>query len=581
MKRRNPLVLALMAGYSVVILLITLLACRLSYTQQRGELLADLDVQLVRAANEYENLTQDFWCLYLPLTEQSNATYQVLADYAATEGELSPLQKQELSQVLRNIAALDDRVRWIAVILPQRNVQYAWFPVQNTLQPLGEDFPYWEELAAKQDVMELYAVRSVPVLGETLDTLAIAGGLPASLGDGCLVAGLAVDTLRGICEADSPFASLQFDISVQGRSLYSSGRTPYLPDALPEKGEQAILRTAEGERLVQVARQTTRWARVYYSVDAQELALHAHRYTLPLLGGVALLVAISLLLYGLTLRMMSHEIDILRSGLIRIGENHLDTCIEGKFRQSGFAEIAEAINAMTVRMKENIDRAYYYELKQKEAELQELQSKFNPHFLYNTLELFCARCYQNGDDETAELISQTAAIFRGFIGARTFVPLREELAFCKRYMALFRARYGDKVQVRYDFDSAVLEYGIIRNAFQPLIENYFVHGIDTTRTDNRICFYGHLRDDKTILITVEDNGAGMKPEDLERLNARLRQPIATEQESYGLKNLHQRLRLFYGEPCGLTVRSSAQGGLAIDLLILQQKCSPADAEATR
>ncbi|MDR1765746.1 MAG: histidine kinase [Lachnospiraceae bacterium] len=67
-----------------------------------------------------------------------------------------------------------------------------------------------------------------------------------------------------------------------------------------------------------------------------------------------------------------------------------------------------------------------YRLKQKEAELSELQSKFHPHCLYNTLEMIRSRCYQNGDNETAELIYQLAGIFRGFVSSKTLIPLQEE-----------------------------------------------------------------------------------------------------------------------------------------------------------
>ncbi|MFR6274288.1 MAG: sensor histidine kinase [Blautia sp.] len=262
-----------------------------------------------------------------------------------------------------------------------------------------------------------------------------------------------------------------------------------------------------------------------------------------------------------------------------MGENHLECRIEGEFHQVGFSEIAASINAMAASLKENIDRAYYYELKQKEAELQELQAKFNPHFLYNSLELFCARCYQNGDEDTAELIAQTSAIFRGFIGSATFIPIREELAFSKRYLKLFSARYGDAVHIQYDFDSEVLEYGIVRNVFQPLVENYFVHGIDPSREDNHLCFHGYIQDEDLICITVEDNGLGMQKEKLEELNQRLQEPIQTETESYGLKNLHQRLRLFYGPPCGLELLPNEEGGIVIRILIRRMTCAEKDSHS--
>jgi hypothetical protein len=230
------------------------------------------------------------------------------------------------------------------------------------------------------------------------------------------------------------------------------------------------------------------------------------------------------------------------------------------------------ISILAVNLKKSGDRAYYYELKQHDAELSELQAKFNPHFLYNSLEIFRVRCQKNGDHETADLITQLAGIFRGFIGSKTFIPIQEELAFSKRYLALFRARYGESVRILYDIDTPVLQYGIIRNVFPPLIENYFAHAFDAARDDNFIIFRGRVESEKTILISVEDNGQGMTEGHLAALNGSFREKVTAEYDSYGLKNLHQRLKLFYGDQYGIMVRSNADRGLSIDIRIAKMTC---------
>ncbi len=274
---------------------------------------------------------------------------------------------------------------------------------------------------------------------------------------------------------------------------------------------------------------------------------------------------------------------VINDGLHQIGQNDLDHQLPVNFHQNGLPEIAQSINQMTIHLRENINRAYYYELKQREAELSELQSKFNPHFLYNTLEMLRSRCQLNGDDATADLITQLSAIFRGFIGSQTFIPMSEELAFSKRYLALFGARYEDRVQIRYDFDKEILKYGIIRNLFQPLIENYFVHGFDTSNEENYILLKGKSLDDKTMILIMEDNGSGMSPEDMEALNAKLHEPIQISTESYGLKNLHQRLRLFYGGDCGLTIypNPTAAKGISIQMTALKMTCEEYEALRTK
>lgn len=565
-RKRSHIECIMIMVYACVICIVSYIACYFAYEQRQGELLSNLNMTLLRVSTEYENVTQNFWSIYIPIFERDAEESYALQRYYTNTDDLTPLEKYELVSLLKQMSTRDNRVQWLALYSGNRETNYIYFTGQNTLQVMESDFPYRSDLENKKDRMEIYGEKSFTSNYGSYTGIAIAGGTPYRAG-GALLVGFDISTLESICSRSSDFTTLQFDIVQDSTTLYTSGEEAYTPESLPELGKSAILRDGTEQRYVQMDTSDSHLASIYYSVDWKELSRLSHRNTPLILAIVALLVVLSAFLYEALLRMLYREVNVIRDGLEIIGQNNLDYRIGGAFRQYGFQEIANSINAMTQSLQENVQRAYEYELKQKDAEMQELQAKFNPHFLYNSLDMFRARCYQNGDEETADLIAQTAAIFRGFIGSRTFVPLREELAFSKRYLALFRARYGEIVQVLYDIDSEVLEYGVVRNIFQPLIENYFVHGIDTTRDDNYIRFRGQIRDEKTILITVEDNGAGMETEKLDELNQRLHEPITTEKESYGLKNLHQRLRLFYGEPCGLTMCSREDGGLRIELVI--------------
>lgn len=269
---------------------------------------------------------------------------------------------------------------------------------------------------------------------------------------------------------------------------------------------------------------------------------------------------------------VTKEAKIIQDSLGILGTNQLDYSIEYVFKQPEFIMIAESINQMSRSLKESIERAKIYERKQNEAEMQELQAKFNPHFLNNTLEIFRHRCYENGDEETAEMIAQTAAIFRGYISPKTFIPIQEELAVAKRYLSLFRARYGDSVKVLYDIDTEVLQYGIIRNVFQPLIENYFEHGYNSSRKDNYILLKGYVWEDDKLIFLIKDNGFGMKEHELVDLNSKMQCSIRSEEESYGLKNLYQRLKLFYGDDCEMKLCQGKDGGMAIKITVKKIKC---------
>ena len=577
-RRRWNIFLLIGAFYWIILILTSLFVCALSYEQKKSEILADVNIRLTQVGNAYQNLTEQFWESYLPIFENRTTSYLLLRDYFAVPDDdgLTPVELHDISNVLAQIVVRDDRIQWIAAYSPVRKVNYIYYAASQTgtgvgiMEALPDDFPYMEQMQQKNNLMEIYG-EIESERSQLRNTIAVAGGTPA-LTKGVLLFGYGISQIQQFAEENLPLESLQFEIiSNEGRLLYHSGEEHIeLPEEIFQAGS-GVFQTDTGKWYAMVDPFTTRGGTVYYTIDWKELFLKSNASTPQLLTAILQLSALSILVLCLVMRTIQREARRIRDGLDALGQNQLDYRIGGNFYQAAFADIAHSINKMAESLKENIDKAYYYQLKHKEAEMQELQAKFNPHFLYNSLDVFRARCYENGDDETAELIAQTASVFRGFIGAQTFIPLQQELAFSQRYLAIYRARHNDAMQILYDIDKEVLQYGIIRNVLQPLIENYFAHGFDPSRQDNILQFRGYIRDEDTYVLTVEDNGFGMEEDALQALNAHLQEPIATEQESYGLKNLHQRIQLYYGPKCGLVIRKNPTGGLIAELCVLRKK----------
>lgn len=577
-RRRWNIFLLIGAFYWIILILTSLFVCALSYEQKKSEILADVNIRLTQVGNAYQNLTEQFWESYLPIFENRTTSYLLLRDYFAVPDDdgLTPVELHDISNVLAQIVVRDDRIQWIAAYSSVRKVNYIYYAASQTgtgvgiMEALPDDFPYMEQMQQKNNLMEIYG-EIESERSQLRNTIAVAGGTPA-LTKGVLLFGYGISQIQQFAEENLPLESLQFEIiSNEGRLLYHSGEEHIeLPEEIFQAGS-GVFQTDTGKWYAMVDPFTTRGGTVYYTIDWKELFLKSNASTPQLLTAILQLSALSILVLCLVMRTIQREARRIRDGLDALGQNQLDYRIGGNFYQAAFADIAHSINKMAESLKENIDKAYYYQLKHKEAEMQELQAKFNPHFLYNSLDVFRARCYENGDDETAELIAQTASVFRGFIGAQIFIPLQQELAFSQRYLAIYRARHNDAMQILYDIDKEVLQYGIIRNVLQPLIENYFAHGFDPSRQDNILQFRGYIRDEDTYVLTVEDNGFGMEEDALQALNAHLQEPIATEQESYGLKNLHQRIQLYYGPKCGLVIRKNPTGGLIAELCVLRKK----------
>lgn len=574
----NKIFLFLTAFYTVVLILIGFIACFFAYNQRKGEIFSQLDLTFFKLEEEYSDILDNFWQLYMPITEEDLTSNSIVYSYFSPDssGELSPLERRDLSKVMQKMLMRDNRVQWIAFFCDNRSTNYILFNTGSSLQIVPDDFPYYVDLANKKSQMEVYGMKSINNQTSFVKTFAICGSTPSYMGNGKILAGYEISSFEQICQdISNDITSLSYLLTNNNQVLFSSSNqyeessTPLLHENFRGiRGELLTNRLFVNSKICASKDSLLSYQASWWKIFAASL-----QDAPGILMIVLAFALISFVIYSVTLHYISKEVRTIQHGLDYISANHLDYRIDTDFKQSGLPEIAQSINHMALRLQENINRAYHYEIKQKEAELAELQAKFNPHFLYNSLEMIRSRCYQNQDIQTAELITQLSAIFRGFIGSKNFISLQEELAFSKRYLALFGARYGDMVQVRYDFDTDVLSYGIIRNVFQPLIENYFVHGFDSAFGEkNYICFRGKSLDEDTMLLTVEDNGCGMNDEELDQLNSKLHMPIELSTESYGLKNLHQRLQLFYGPDCGISIYRNEEKGIRIEMKVIKLMC---------
>lgn len=569
---KNRVFILLTAVYLSLLLLISVVACFVSYHQRKQNLLDHLDSVYAQMAKEYSDTIDNFWQIYMPIVDNRSSVYSSLVNYFSSHPAepLTFTERFELRDALQQVLLMDNRVQWVALYNPARQENYIAFNVsQFPVVYTAEAFPYADNVAASGDGMEIFPTKPVFNGNTTIATYALCGNTPSAMGEGKIIAGYSNSALEQIYQS----AGLHFVSPVYLLTVYDPvaecDEVLYQSAPYPSDTRAFFVRSGTCGASDCV---------LSYCISRSDLFLYSHYYTPFIFLLVLAFSLLSVFIYSLVQRHITREVNIIRKGLSEIGQNHLSYRIPVNFKQYGFPEISQAINQMAFDLNENIERAYYYKLKQKESELAELQSKFNPHFLYNSLEMLRSRCCQNGDFETAGLITDLSGIFRGFIGAKTFIPVPEELSFTRRYLSLFGARYQDQVQIEYNIDNECMKYGIVRNVFQPLIENYFVHGFESSSGEsNFIRLSGRAFDDASLLFIVEDNGTGMTEDDLEMLNGTLNEPVHLSSESYGLKNLQQRLKLFYGAEYGMTIMHNSPKGLHIEIRVRKLTCEEYEA----
>ena len=235
--------------------------------------------------------------------------------------------------------------------------------------------------------------------------------------------------------------------------------------------------------------------------------------------------------------------------------------------------IAETTNDMLDRLEKNIHDIYQLELSQKDANMRALQAQINPHFMYNTLEFLRMYAVMESQDELADIIYEFSSLLRNNISDERETTLKQELEFCRKYSYLCMVRYPKSIAYGFKISPELEEMRIPKFTLQPLVENYFAHGVDHRRTDNVISIKA-LKGQGFVEILVEDNGRGMTAEKLASLQEKLAQrsfeheaSYSGERQSIGIVNVHERFVLYFGDRYQISVESAEQEGVRYHIII--------------
>lgn len=289
------------------------------------------------------------------------------------------------------------------------------------------------------------------------------------------------------------------------------------------------------------------------------------RQTIYLVSIVCILIVLILTYISTTI--FSKRIKAITGAMKELQAGNLSVRIPVNKTGDEISNIAVSFNKMSNELNKYINKVYLSDIKQKSAELAALQAQINPHFLYNTLEAIRMNAVAFGDQNTSEMIYVLSKLFRNAIKGESIITIKDELKHSKLYLELFKIRYGDNLSVKFNIEEAILGYGIIKHLIQPVIENYIIHGFDANRSDNSILIHGYLSD-KNILFDIKDNGRGMETDKLNTLKFSLENLEMNTESSIGLANINERIKLVYGNECGIEISSELGFGTTVLIKIL-------------
>lgn len=226
----------------------------------------------------------------------------------------------------------------------------------------------------------------------------------------------------------------------------------------------------------------------------------------------------------------------------------------------GFNDMAENMQILIRKMKED-------EQKMRRLDLRLLQEQINPHFLYNTLDTIVWLIECNKAEEAVDMVVTLSNFFRLVLSkGKEFISIREEEQHIRSYLEIQEVRYRDILAYDICIDKELYDYRILKLSLQPLVENALYHGIKYKRAKGNIRIRGE-KEGEVLHLTVSDDGVGMDAAELEKLQSDMERPCGESERGFGLANVNERIRMYFGVGYGMKITSQKGEGTVVTLTI--------------
>lgn len=223
--------------------------------------------------------------------------------------------------------------------------------------------------------------------------------------------------------------------------------------------------------------------------------------------------------------------------------------------------LSDSFGHMVGRIQRLMTTVREEEVVLRKTELKALQAQINPHFLYNTLDSIAWMCERGKNADAVQMVHALARLFRISISrGHELIPIEKELQHAEAYLQIQKYRYKNQFTYHFTVDESCLHCLCNKITLQPIIENAIVHGLDLM-VDS-----GHIEitvkpDGDDILLIVADDGIGMEPEQV----AALLQNEPSDRTGIGVKNVNDRLRIYFGAAYGISIVSAPYEGTTVTI----------------
>lgn len=299
--------------------------------------------------------------------------------------------------------------------------------------------------------------------------------------------------------------------------------------------------------------------------------------TLKIVRTSLAMIMISLGLSGILILIFSkgfsNRIILVRKEMhkVSLGDFNIRKSIEGNDEIGElYEDICQTVESVKQLIEENYSAKVQKEelkRKQKEMQFEMLSSQINPHFLYNTLETIRMKAYCNGETELAGVVKKLSKLLRRNLEVSDrSVSLASELEMIEAYLTIQKFRFGERISYHIENEIESEKYYLLPLLLQPIVENAFIHGLEAKQGSGKIVC-SIKEQNHCLKIAISDNGLGISKERLQQIQRSLHGEQIEERNRVGLKNINERIKLYYGDMYGITIESIEDQGTTVTIVL--------------
>ncbi|PYI56372.1 sensor histidine kinase [Paenibacillus flagellatus] len=277
--------------------------------------------------------------------------------------------------------------------------------------------------------------------------------------------------------------------------------------------------------------------------------------------GLFLLLSVAFILYITNpLRLLIRDLKKKKIGVYRLGTQDIS--------YSGDVQgIVKSFDHLFKRVDELVQKVMDEQRREQELKYEALKAQINPHFLFNTLNIIKWTAMMNGASNASGMIADLGRLLEVSMNkGDEDITLKEELELVEAYMNIQNARFNDSIELQLDVDPGLEGCSIIKLLLQPIVENCILHGLKQKKTGGMIRIEARARDGR-LLIGVTDNGEGIAPDRIGAIFPEAEDETDKKNKfsGVGLRNIHERLQLRFGESYGLRISSGPGQGTTVSV----------------